>query len=147
MPINLVLVSTLLAACILTFVILGVRTALASYEWHRTQGIIALGDIDEFRGQVRIRGRQLLYSYYVDGREFTSNRVYAPVPDNLLTYAVHFHDTSFVDLTFEDGQFVDVFYNPVRPSMSCLAKGGTKYVIQESVTYAVAAAALVGLLW
>jgi len=139
---NFILASVLLASCILIFLVRGTLMALSSHDWPSTTGILAFGNIDEIRGQVRIHGRQLRYAYFVDDNKYISNRVYAPIPDNLITYAIHFNDRSFIDRHFKNEQRVQVFYNPANPKQSCLARGGAKYVLQESCVYAAASIAI-----
>ena len=132
-----------LAALIAFLTIQSLKLSIASFDWPTTRGAIDTGEIDELRGQTRIRGKQILYSYIVGDETYTSNRIYAAIPDNLLTYGFHFFDKEYVERNYEGLSEVTVYYHPEDPSLSCIRPGGTKYVLQEAAVWSLLALVLV----
>jgi len=110
---------------------------MSTYSWDKSKAIIGIGKIDEFRGQARVKGNQLAYGYKVNGKEFISNRIYAPVSDNLIIYQVCFNDQLFVQNNYNHGELVDVYFNPRNPEQACLKQGGSKYILIESAIWLV----------
>lgn len=134
-PVAAVILLVALGAMLLAYAVRAIVISIATFDWPSTRGAIATAEIDELRGQVRIRGKQLWYTYNVEDQTFSSNRVYAAIPDNVFTYAFHFYDREFVERNYDHLEEVEVYYNPDRPGQSCLRQGGTKYVLQEAAVW------------
>ncbi len=128
---GILLIQLLAGGVILFFFIRALRIALSTYAWKQTLGAVGVTDIDEFRGRIRVKGKQLAYIYQVGDKDFVSNRIYAPIPDNLFVYTIYFNDKEFIQNNYTHGQIVKVFFNPKNPHQACLKQGGTKYILIE----------------
>lgn len=128
---GILLVKLLLGGAITLLFTRALRIAFSTYAWEKTIGAVGVSSIDELRGKVRVKGKQLAYIYQVEDQEFVSNRIYAPIPDNLFVYIIYFNDIKFIQKNYTHGQSVNVFFNPKNPKQACLKQGGTKYVLIE----------------
>ncbi len=116
---------------LLIFLLWGLSLASKSKQWLTTSGALTISGIDEFRGRIRVVGKKLLYSYLVNGEEYTGSRVYAPITENLFVYIIWFNSSKYIDRNYKDGQSVDISFDQKNPSRSCLRPGGEVYVWAE----------------
>lgn len=114
---------------LLAFLFFQIRIAKSTREWKLAKGIIQINQIEEF-GRVSFKGLEISYDYEIDGKEYTGNRVYAPLSHRSHLHRFHF-STKFIEKNYKHGQKVNVFYNPNNKNNCCLRKGGEQYIHQS----------------
>ena len=128
-------IKILLGVALIALTLRALKLSMSTFNWQKTDGVVGLGPIDEYRGSIRVKGNQLAYGYKVGEKEYFSKRIVAAVPDSLFVYLIFFNSVNFTQSNYKHGQTTKVFYNPKKPSQSCLIKGGSKYVLIEFVIW------------
>jgi len=96
------------------FLLVWIKKALATKKWHTTEGTIISSKLESDWGDVE-------YDYYVNGKYYTSNRLYYGQPDNPILVNLLLKMHKRLDLTPKTK--VTVYYDVNNPRKSLLLPG------------------------